>query len=67
MRAEGVQLKKHRSAGFRIPHAGFVVKNKFPLDFFFFLYKGVFSLQCSSLQGAGRRARAQGAGESSLP
>lgn len=53
------------SAGFRIPHTGFVVKNKFPLAFFlYFKSKSVFSSQCSNQQGGGKeRAQAQGAGE----
>lgn len=47
---ESVQLKKRRSAGFRIPHAGVVVKRKFPPDFLFFIitiftYKSVFGSQ----------------------
>lgn len=65
---EGVQLKKHRSAGFRIPHAGFVVKNKFLLDFVLFSFNIKVSVAHSArvCKGAGRRAGAQGAGESSL-
>lgn len=34
VRVEGVQLKKHGSAGFGNLHAGFVVKSKFLLFFF---------------------------------
>lgn len=69
LEVEGVQLKKHSSAGFRIPHTGFVVKSKFPLYFLLFFFNIKMSLAHSAhlCGGAGRSTWAQGAGESSLP